>query len=57
MVCVCCERACDTTFSMYGHHVCFECTMNRSHAAIMTVIQEKLNLNVKTWGSPTPASS
>ncbi len=57
MVCVCCERPCDATFSVHGHLICFGCTMNKSHADIMAVIQERLHINVKSWAAFTPASS
>ena len=53
MICVCCQSACDGTFKVHGHPVCFVCTINKSHGDIMAVVQERLRINVKTWAVPT----
>jgi len=57
MMCVCCQFSCDGTFRVHGYAVCFDCTMNKSHADIMAVVQERLRINVKTWEVPTTRTS
>lgn len=49
MVCTCCQGACDGTFRVLGHPVCFDCSVHESYESIMAIIREKLNVNVDTW--------
>ena len=49
MVCVCCQERCDGTFQVLGHPVCFNCAMNESYENVMTLIRQKLHVNVNTW--------
>lgn len=55
MVCVCCQSQCDGTFRVLGYVVCFDCSMHESYESIMSIIREKLHLNVNTWSVPDPA--
>jgi hypothetical protein len=49
VVCTCCQGACDGTFRVLGHPVCFDCSVHESYESIMAIIREKLNVNVDTW--------
>lgn len=49
MVCVSCQSVCDGTFRVLGYAVCFDCSMHESYENIMSVIREKLNVNINSW--------
>ena len=50
VTCVCCGGACDEVFKVLEYTVCFDCKMHKSWNDIMHVIQQRLSIDVNTWG-------